>query len=433
MEQEVANGWAEGVHPDDLSRCLAVYVGAFDARRSFEMEYRLRAASGEYRWILDRGVPRHEGGRFLGYIGSCVDITERRQAEAAVTAASDEWGATFDAMDLAVLVLDANDRVHRLNSAATALAGGGGDCLGRTLGELGAGEPWRSGQQAALRAHAAGHPVGLQVRGNGQAWDVDATLARGLAGQEQRLIVTIRDVSELVRLQDSVKRSETMAAMGSLVAGVAHEVRNPLFAMSVNIDALALELGQRSEFQELLEALSVERDRINRLMEELLDFGRPASPQLVSGPLEPVLERAVASCAPLLRRHGVTIERRGGGDSLQVRMDAGRLEEVFANLIENACQHCPPGSTVQLEVDPAGSDPHRPSIRVAVRDPGPGFPEDSLHRVFEPFFTRRKGGTGLGLAIVQRFVEEHGGRVQASNAPGGGGVVVVELPVHAGH
>jgi len=83
MEQEVGNGWAEGVHPEDFDRCIEYYGSNFDARRVFEMEYRLRRHDGRYRWLFDRGVPYHdEGGVFLGYIGSCIDITDQREAEA---------------------------------------------------------------------------------------------------------------------------------------------------------------------------------------------------------------------------------------------------------------------------------------------------------------------------------------------------------------
>ena len=81
MEQEFGNGWAEGVHPDDLDRCLVIYLGAFERRETFEMEYRLRRSDGEYRWLFDRGVPFHRGDEFAGFIGSCVDVHERVQAQ----------------------------------------------------------------------------------------------------------------------------------------------------------------------------------------------------------------------------------------------------------------------------------------------------------------------------------------------------------------
>jgi PAS domain S-box-containing protein len=87
VEEELGNGWADGVHPDDLERCYAPYCSAFDERRSFEMEYRLRRADGEYRWLLDRGVPRSSGGVFAGYIGSCIDITDLKQSHDRMLAA----------------------------------------------------------------------------------------------------------------------------------------------------------------------------------------------------------------------------------------------------------------------------------------------------------------------------------------------------------
>ena len=91
LEQELGNGWAEGVHSDDFEKCLQTYTEAFDARRDFRMEYRLRRHDGEYRWVLDTGVPRFElGGGFAGYIGSCVDITENKQIEELLRRARDE-------------------------------------------------------------------------------------------------------------------------------------------------------------------------------------------------------------------------------------------------------------------------------------------------------------------------------------------------------
>jgi signal transduction histidine kinase/DNA-binding response OmpR family regulator len=234
--------------------------------------------------------------------------------------------------------------------------------------------------------------------------------------------------SRIARLQESMLRAERMAAMGALVAGVAHEVRNPLFAMSVNIDALALVLKGREDVQELLRALCEERDRISHLMEDLLSYGRPPSGQRFRSALEPVVQAALRGCAAIAGHLGVGLEREGSAEGLEVVMDVGRMEEVLHNILENACRHTPRGGRVLLGVDRIARA-SGPRVRLCVRDQGPGFSGEALERAFEPFFTRRRGGTGLGLAIVQRIVEEHEGTVSLANQDSGGALAAVELPL----
>jgi signal transduction histidine kinase len=216
--------------------------------------------------------------------------------------------------------------------------------------------------------------------------------------------------------------------MGSLVAGVAHEVRNPLFAMSVNIDALDAVLADRNEVRDLVDALREERDRISNLMSDLLSYGRPQPLVRARGNLAAVLLASLRGCAALAGRLDVRLERPDPLPALELLMDAGRLEEVFDNLLDNACQHTLPGGSVRLSVLRV-ADEDGAWAEVEVADSGPGFSPEALTRAFEPFFTRRRGGTGLGLAIAQRIVEEHGGRIALANRAGGGGLVGVLLPL----
>jgi signal transduction histidine kinase len=245
---------------------------------------------------------------------------------------------------------------------------------------------------------------------------------------KQEMAERERAEHERESLQAELRRSETMSAMGALVAGVAHEVRNPLFAISSTLDALIARLGERSEYGRFIENLQAQVSRLGRLMADLLAYGRPTASEFSTGSIDAIVAPAVESCGALSRETGATIEVRLEPDPLAVRLDPGRLGQALRNLVDNALRHAPQGSIVTLEtrrIEHRGGD----WIECAVSDRGPGFPVADLPHVFEPFFTRRRGGTGLGLALVQRIVSEHGGEVSARNHDEGGAVVTIRLPV----
>lgn len=244
-------------------------------------------------------------------------------------------------------------------------------------------------------------------------------------GMAAWLLAEEREIAVL--LEQKVRRKEAVSAMGALVGGLAHEVRNPLFAISSTLDALEARLGVQPAATPYLATLRAEMQRMGRLMNELLDYGRPVTAGLVTEPLGNVLEEAVQSCAPLAARAEVTVETDRDLPALPVPMDRPRLIQVFQNLIQNAIEHTPPGQRVLVGVKPEARLGQR-GLSCAIRDFGPGFDPGDLGRVFEPFFTRRRGGTGLGLSIVHRIVQEHSGQVEAANHPEGGGVVSVWLP-----
>ena len=370
-----------------------------------------------------------------------AEIAERERAEAAeavlrraVEDAAADWELTFDALAMPVLLLDCDGRVDRLNRGAGEAAGHPcGKLIGLSLAEIGADEPWRLADALAKEVRRACTLQQRQVRdvSSGRTWEVTASRAPPAAGRDGRVVVVARDVTRIVELQESVRRSETMSAMGMLVAGVAHEVRNPLFAISANLDAFEAVFGSRPEYARTLAHLRGEVNRLVALMHDLLVYGRPSTAQPTPGALQEVIAEATAACTPLASGRRVRLESRGTVGLRVAIRDRERLAQVFQNLLQNAIQHSPLGGLVQLDaaerVQAAGSR-DGPRVVLTVSDSGPGFAPEDLPHVFEPFFTRRSGGTGLGLAIVQRIVEEHGGRVSAGNRPEGGARLTVELP-----
>jgi signal transduction histidine kinase len=253
--------------------------------------------------------------------------------------------------------------------------------------------------------------------------------ARTLAAEGEgggRAVLNFQDVTETARLKEQLRQSETMAEIGSIVAGVAHEVRNPLFSISATLDAFESRFRNIEGHERYLSVLRGEIVRLTGLMSDLLDFGRPSRPDFSACDVEDVVEAAVSACGALARRKSVELAwpRRVGAPP--VLADRARVSQVLQNLIENAVHFSPAGGRVEVSLAVAEADGER-FVECSVKDSGPGFDPSDLPRLFEPFFTRRRGGTGLGLSIVKRIVYDHGGEVTAENHPQGGAVVKVRL------
>ena len=252
-----------------------------------------------------------------------------------------------------------------------------------------------------------------------------------------RLAGTVLDITERKRaeevqqrLQTALRRTEIMAAMGALVGGVAHEVRNPLFGMTATLDALEARCGEREEIEPYLGVLRGELNRLSELMRDLLEYGKPYSITLTPGSIAEAISEAVEACSPLARSAEVTTITAGAPADALVPMDRVRFRQVFENLIRNAIQISPRGGVVTVATRVVQAEDGS-WVECSVTDQGPGFREEDLSNIFDPFFSRRPGGTGLGLSIVQRVVEEHGGTVTAANRPEGGAVLTVWFPAES--
>ena len=410
-------------------------------------------ADGTRAWISINSRPLRRDGSPDPYAVavSFTDIThvkaheqelEQRAEQQAVLnemlrTASTEWRLTFDALTHPLLLIDLDGRVVRLNRAARDLAGVEyEDAVDHPVSILGDSQPWRAIRELLAEVASTGAESSVRTRDDqGRSWDLSISPVITSPQGQRGVVVVARDITDLVRLQESLRRSETMSAMGALVAGVAHEVRNPLFGISATLDAFESRFGSKKDFRRYFDVLQGEVRRLSELMHQLLEYGKPARLDLAQVPADEILALACAACGPLAERAGVTVvpEAAGvAGELPAVQVDRGRISQVFLNLLENAIQHSPRGGSVAVRAERAAGagDGDREGVVFVVEDSGPGFLPGDLHHVFEPFFTRRRGGTGLGLSIVQRIVEQHGGEVVAANRPGGGACMKVFLPLH---
>jgi len=254
-------------------------------------------------------------------------------------------------------------------------------------------------------------------------------LAEAHGAEARRAQAAVEELAEANRnLQEAeaaVRRSERLAALGQLSAGLAHELRNPLGTIRASAEMLLKNVPEDGGVaRELAGFISSEVDRTNSLVTRFLEFARPLKLEPQKAELDQAIDRAIAQLERGTPRRDVTIYRNYSPDVLPFAFDAELMERVFYNLLLNAAQATAPGGEVTVKTRALGG-----SVEISVIDRGAGIEAGQLENVFNPFFTTKKDGVGLGLAIVSKIVDLHGGKITVESEPGKGSIFRVFLPV----
>jgi PAS domain S-box-containing protein len=366
------------------------------------------------------------------------DVTERKlldekqqRLHVSLQQSAMEWRQTFNAIDFPVLIVDLEGVVKRANEAAENTLGVGAELvIGHKFADFSDHQPWQKASQLLQSIKATGSPMSAEVKdeGTSKTWALTVYLIHEFGSVSERAILIAQDISKRAELEASLRQSEMMSLLGSLVAGVAHEVRNPLFGISSILDAFETRFSDRTEYKRYTDVLRDEIGRLTVLMEELLEYGKPFRGELFIASLEEIIARCIRACLPTAEVANVTIQSDFSPLLPKVKIDRRRLSKVFVNLIENAIQHSPTAGVVKIEARRV-SDGDNEWIQCSVKDSGSGIAAEDLPRLFEPFFSKRRGGTGLGLAIAQRIMQEHGGKMVATNNPEGGACMIASFPL----
>jgi two-component system sensor histidine kinase HydH len=228
-----------------------------------------------------------------------------------------------------------------------------------------------------------------------------------------RVLLHLEEMTEAIRVESRLRRSESLAQLGALSAAVAHELRNPLAGISGAIQVLARSLPAEDRRKPIMEKVEQQVRRLDALVTELLDFARPTEARI--GPL--ALDEVARQVVDLVQRDhpGVALSATGAGDAAG---DPNLVQQVVLNLVLNAVQALDGVGEVRVLVEPG---------RVLVNDSGPGIPDENVEKIFEPFFTTRTRGTGLGLAICRKAAAAMGGRLTLATGPLPGAAFLLEL------
>ncbi|GFO66747.1 PAS domain-containing sensor histidine kinase [Geomonas limicola] len=248
----------------------------------------------------------------------------------------------------------------------------------------------------------------------------------GTDGEPNGAVFDLHDLTQMKRLAGELKRADELAAVGALSARMAHEIRNPLAAISGSVQLVALREWADEKDKRLFSIILRETDRLDGLLRDFLLYAKPATPAKV--PLQ--LSGLISELSPLLARdprlEGVDIENRVPNHVVVV-FDKDQCKQVFWNLIVNGAEAMSGQGKIVIDASvQRGGEADQ--VRIRVKDNGQGMSDADVKRVFEPFFTTKKGGTGLGLATVYRIVETHGGRIAVSSKSGKGTTMTLFLP-----
>lgn len=275
-----------------------------------------------------------------------------------------------------------------------------------------------------------------------QGWDgrpfpasVTMSVVVDKAGKTLGVVLVVRDLRRLKELEESQRPADRLVALGELAAAMAHEIKNPLLGIRGAAQLLREELPHHS-LQGYTDVIIREADRLNALMEEMLNFARPHPFTRVAVNLHEVLDNVIALERPSCQARGILIRQQYDPSLPDVCADRNRLTQVFLNLVRNAWEAMPPGGTLTLTTKtPSALVRVRPGtgpiLLVEVTDEGSGIPLEVQEKLFTPFFTTKPTGSGLGLMISHKIIEEHGGRFVIKSIPGQGTTVRVYLPVQA--
>jgi PAS domain S-box-containing protein len=442
IEQELGDGWASGLHPEDAVRFIAKYESSFDSRENFQAESRFRRADGQYRWMLVNGTPLYQEGQFAGYIGSCVDITEQklvteqlRESEAQLAYAqrltkvgSFEWNVKNNS----TLWSQEKLRMIGASQAPSDFAA----CLTYV----------HSSEKSAFleiekRVHDSNTPVEVEyriIRPDGER--VIRSIVDGIRNEKgalERIVSASQDITDVRRAQEESFARQKRETLGTLANGIAHDFNNLLSAVIAQVELAFSELDSGAAPEEELYAIRDVAARGSEIVRELMIYAGTESEAPVLLNISQSVEEMLKLLKISVSKHA-TIATDLASHLPAVLASPARISQLVMNLVMNASDALGDREgmiriTTRHVAAERGVSKGNPlaegdCAQLEISDAGCGMLPETKARALEPFFSTKSRGRGLGLAVVDGIVRRLGGSIQIESEPGVGTAVRIALP-----
>lgn len=396
-----------------------------------ELELHFLTKQGKKLWLLMNITLIRVSQNPHYFILQILDITSRKEYEQRIDRMNAEMNLILDSVSEGIYGLDGKGCVIFWNSAAARMTGyRQEEVTSGNLHELihhtdkhGTPVPIHEcpGFQAVAQGKPAFMPYELFWRKDGTNFPVECTLNPIYQhGAYVGSVVTFKDITERIKSNELMLRSEKLSIAGQLAAGIAHEIRNPLTSLK-GFTRLIQQSDLKKEYY--LSIMEGELHRIEQIVGELLLLAKPQNARFHKHNLVDTIKQIIALLQTQAIMNNIEIEFHHQTDEAEIYCDENQIKQVVINLLKNALEVSPPDGRVVIEIDTDAK-----GVSISIRDEGPGIPEDTLRKLGEPFFTTKEKGTGLGLTVSYNIIEAHGGRIEVHSIVNQGTTFTILLP-----
>ena len=331
-----------------------------------------------------------------------------------------------------ILVVNCDGTIRMVNPLAESIfCLEPGAAVGKPASEV-FGEPLRTIIREAIDGKTSdGREVVVKRReGARTILDVSTSQLKSQGGTVLGAVLIATDLTEAKKTEEWMRRVDRLSSLGQLSAGVAHEIRNPLASINFNIQLLSKRIQPDEKTIRIINNSLAGVERIKGLVKGMLDFSRPAPPQLKRESIHRAVEDAISLMDSQFSKHGIRVVQKLAAEAPDITFDSRQIQQVFVNILLNALQAMPEGGTVTVESRLGGETKELSRyLSVYISDTGAGIPREHFSKIFDPFFTTKPEGTGLGLSIAHKVLEQHGAQIEIRSRVGQGTMFIIRFPI----